>query len=374
MDRTEPVTLLVLGAGASWPLPQTPQLTTELVDRRLSQSGLPLFQVAQSSAHGETFEQIMSVLADAQRGDAYMQKSHGDFASNVRSMLSPGGTLQATCVDGFLEAAHYIAIRLADEGRRIEGSHQARIARALLPQGRTIIATLNYDDTVLSGGPFAYDGFEHGGGQSEFSPMFSSEASVKDALLLWLHGSIHFNIHGPAGRPNCQMGRIYWDDDEGRTVHGWTGAVRNDMFDLPIVIGSDKPRQIMRSPFLQYWSTLLDCAPFITRLVVIGYGGSDEHLNQVLQNIVMWQGRRLKLVLVTRGSSWDECLPAFSRAFPTLFNRYAPCTPAQPGSSLQKVISPPTWLESVPEVWADLDGVQDLAQATATERLLEALH
>ncbi len=367
-------TLVILGAGASWPLPMTQELTDRLLARPDTTMGYKLYEAIRETVPGvNTFEDIMAALQDAAM--ATQRRKQPPWWTSLESRLPAGLGVGAACTRGLIDAAHYIAIavtRPAPDGPA--EPYQAAICRELPSEGRRFVATLNYDDTVLAGPNAYYDGFAHGAGGSSFDDQFSKKVCCESEVLLWLHGSTHFNINSEVdNQPNRQFGRVFWDDDSVAVVSGWAGAVRNEMFDLPLVIGADKPRQILRRPFINYWAALSDFAGNVDRLVVIGYSGGDEHLNHILQNIVMWGGDDLKVVIGTRAASWDDVKSTLCKIFPSLFNVYglANCEPASPGGSLQRVL--PSLLVTIPEVWVDLDGVQDLATPTAVSKLKEVL-
>lgn len=293
--RRPHTTLLVLGAGASWPLPQTAKLTDELVGRA-DANGFRLYEAVRDLLPGcRTFEDIMAGLWDVatalQRGRALPP-----WAEGLETLLPPGTSLSSAVKNGVVGGAHYVTIRLARASEAVVVSHQGRVARTLARRGRLVVATLNYDDTLLSGGPPLYDGFGHGVGTSEFEQGFAVRVRRTPRALLWLHGSVHFNIQNPFPKPDLRSETVFWNDDAIAVTQGWSGAIYDDMYELPIVVGTDKPRQILRRPFVQYWSALSDVAREVDRLVLVGYGGGDAHLNHILQNIVMWRGNRLRVV------------------------------------------------------------------------------
>lgn len=363
-------TLIVLGSGASWPLPQTHQLTQGLLSLDFQWPGFMLYDHVHRLTGGTfNFEDIIAALWDLALALQH-HEAPPKWAVRLAKHFLKNQDLRGIAAPGAAVAARRIASQLSNAPKP-GVSHQGKVCGTLASNGPTVVATLNYDDSLLASFGTFYDGFHHGQGTSDFDDQFSERAWQRQNVSLWLHGSVHFNIHGHSPVPHPQAGRIFWEDTP--SVN-WSGAVRNDLLDIPLVIGSDKPRQILRPPFIHYWSALSAFAGTVDRLLVIGYGGNDPHLNHVLQNIVLWHGNQLRLVICTSVHQWTAALPTLFKLFPGLFNAYVlPFTRAAvPGGSLQKILAPkvPNW----PEIWMDLDGVQDLAKAKVLKQLVSITH
>lgn len=367
MPDSGPRTLIVLGAGASSPLPQTDAITRSLCESEYNSTRLYQFVAHQILYGRASFEDVIAALVDVglavEQGTALPPWIDKLEAYISRKSLSLWDMLPAAGV-----AAKHVASRLVTTGGR-KPSHQSRICRTIAALGPTAVATLNYDDTILHELPLFYDGFDHARKRSHFDPCFAMVSRTEKRVMLWLHGSVHFNIEGPHPTPDVHSGQICWERDARFAVSQWSGAVRNSMLDLPMVIGKDKPRQILRLPFVHYWSYLADIARDIDRLIVIGYGGSDEHLNHVLQNVAMWRGDALKLVICTKAATWCAAEETLWKLLPNVFNKYTNYRRVVPGRSLQEVPRPPVRVQNLPRVWIDLDGVEDLARSRTLKQL-----
>ena len=360
-------------------MPQTQQLTEDLRAREFGDTRFHLYEsIWRLAPNVRTFEDIMDCLADvviAIENDTLLPS----WALDLAERLPDGHNLLGVCRSEFINAAHYIEIALVEAQRRnppIVHSDQATICSKLSVGhgGRLVVGTLNYDDSILAGSTVFYDGFDHKRDTAPFDDRFSERVRRQSKALLWLHGCTHFNINGGTDRlPGILLGQVFWTGDALQAARGWSGAQHNGRLELPLVIGADKPRQILRAPFINYWATLSDFATVVDRLVVIGYSGGDEHLNRILQNIVKWRGAELKVVISTKAASWDEATPMLAKVFGSPFEKHGLriCQPATPRHSLQQVLSLP--VPTLPKVWVDLDGVEDLAAPVTLEKLLEIL-
>ena len=298
-------TLVILGAGASSPLPLTQELTDDLLAQADPDTGFRLNEwILKTVPSVSTFEDIMDCLADVVIA-IDKDTPPPSWALDLEQQRE-GPNLRETCRLGFINAAHYIEVALVKAQGRIPlhvESDQATICSKLSAgsAGRLVVATLNYDDSILTDSTAYYDGFDHSQNYASFDVRFSERVRRQSKALLWLHGCTHFNINGGTdGLPGIPLGQVFWTGDALQAARGWSGAEHNGRLDLPLVIGADKPRQILRAPFINYWATLSDFATVVDRLVVIGYSGGDEHLNRILQNIVKWRGAELKVVISTK--------------------------------------------------------------------------
>lgn len=368
----------VLGAGASWPLPQTPKLTaivcelcvpiSDFVGSVYYQKGVvvPLFRVLQQGRPDlQTFEALMAEAWEAKRllergGQVAPWLSHALPDLSVREASS----LLATSLG---QAAHRVGIELKRCTDTLERRQTLPAIVPVLDQiakvGLTVVATLNYDDLAQKGDTRFYDGFASSGDQRAFDHEFALQATRTQNTLLWLHGSIHLNVEVPTPglhATSCpEVGELFWEADADRALRGWVQGFRNDGISFPVVIATDKPRQLLRTPFLDYWHVLNRSLDSAATLLVIGYGGGDEHLNGILQDAVLRRGSDLRVVWCTCASSETEVLSVLYRVFPTLINPYCPREPVVVGKSLQQVVNPSPGIQ-LPKLWVDPDGVDDL--------------
>jgi hypothetical protein len=174
------------------------------------------------------------------------------------------------------------------------------------------IFTLNYDDLVDDSQNAWFDGFNGNkdmscGGEYWESSSFDARAfdDWKDTLepmLVHLHGSVRF---GPSRRG---FGLVkYRNANEAyRAIEGVSGSDRTEGGQIvsadPIISGLNKAARLTLNPepYGYYYRALIDSLLLNERLLVIGYGARDEHLNTWLaqyasrhcdQRRVTWIGK-----------------------------------------------------------------------------------
>ncbi len=366
---------MIVGAGASWPLPQTPHLTNIVCNQRVPisdtvtssayQSGhiVPLFECLRRARPRPELQNFETLMAAAWEIIGLEPDATGpSWISRALPNLSLQ-QIQSLCATGLSQAAHLIAVELNRCTEDIVRQGETPAIVPLLDQiteiGPTVVATLNYDDLAKKGcNPF-YDGFSEDG---TFDHEFACKVTNKN-ILLWLHGSIHMNVNGPVQREvatsSRRMGEIFWEERVDNALHGWVQGFRDSAINFPVVIAADKPRQLLRTPFLDYWHVLNRSLDSAKALIVIGYGGQDYHLNGILQDAVMRRGSDLRVVWCTSASSECDVLSVLARVFPTLINGYCPREPVVVGKSLQRIVQP-TPIQPLPPLWVNPDGIDDL--------------
>jgi hypothetical protein len=166
------------------------------------------------------------------------------------------------------------------------------------------IFTLNYDDIVDLARNDWFDGFvgenlssTYGACKSFDAQAFDSWRELSEPVLVHLHGSVRF---GPS------MGDVdlvkYTDTREaGKAIQG---VGRGDMFVgghqvrwEPIISGLNKAARLTLNPapYGYYYRALIDCLLFNERLLVIGYGARDEHVNTWLDQFRAKHGERRRI-------------------------------------------------------------------------------
>lgn len=153
------------------------------------------------------------------------------------------------------------------------------------------VFTLNYDDIIDFAFPEGVDGFTDGGGSLphlSFNPALFLNASRSEShLLVHLHGSVRY---GYANFPE-KIGK-YKSSQEAydlikRTSRSSANDTKNGEYfgDDPIISGLHKVSKLIHNPqpFGYYYQAFTDAILNSHRLLVIGYGARDEHINTWLQ-------------------------------------------------------------------------------------------
>jgi hypothetical protein len=161
----------------------------------------------------------------------------------------------------------------------------------LAKEFRPAIFTLNYDDVVDDSQNAWFDGFSGSknvscGGEYCESSSFDARAfdEWKDALepvLVHLHGSVRF---GPS-RQGSGLVKYRNANEACDAIEGVSGSDRTEGGQIvsadPITSGLNKAARLTLNPepYGYYYRALIDSLLLSERLLVIGYGARDEHIN-----------------------------------------------------------------------------------------------
>jgi hypothetical protein len=171
------------------------------------------------------------------------------------------------------------------------------------------VATLNYDtfiDQALSG---MEEGFVQVPGEifSRFDPNQLLGAKNR---IMHLHGSIHYG-HLPGDQMAGQLGRIdAWEDlyyypipaDAQATFGGRStryNQAGKESIVGPLITGMDKTSKILSAyPYSTTYMLLNEAIRTSSRLLIIGYGFADEHINNAIARMVRQHGTNRKIVII----------------------------------------------------------------------------
>jgi hypothetical protein len=185
-----------------------------------------------------------------------------------------------------------------------------RIASAFVPS----MFTLNYDDLLDSLFPNANDGYnDPGDGVMRFDPasIIGTELGIVAPSLFHLHGNVRFGFGDSVdGTPPPIV--KYADKVDAlqsfeRAVAS-RDAVRGDWFhagmiraNMPIISGLQKADKLMLSPnpFGYYYHAAVSALLRCKRVLVLGYGCRDPHINTWIAEASKIHGRDYRLVFVT---------------------------------------------------------------------------
>jgi hypothetical protein len=155
------------------------------------------------------------------------------------------------------------------------------------------IYTLNYDTWIAQNCGF-FDGFDEG--------VFAAERVYSD-----LDCNCHYNLHGSVRwRPDLDKERIEKLESI-VNVHGYiTSNIqkinRQRLIPSPIITGYNKSERLARKPYIALHHAFLRDMLDSDFLVVIGYGGGDPHVNEILSTY------RGKVVVIDFFSDWVNSL------------------------------------------------------------------
>lgn len=145
------------------------------------------------------------------------------------------------------------------------------------------IVNLNYDNVILKVSKDLQTGFDPKTGEFEKRRVLNDSWD----FLYHLHGSCHFDMRGK----NTDMHQIYWNHDLNSSFSenssGRSGnftSEGNTHLQSNIITGLDKTNQILREPFLTYYSQLVQLAFYADAILIMGYGFGDIHLNKCFRS------------------------------------------------------------------------------------------
>lgn len=186
------------------------------------------------------------------------------------------------------------------------------------------IFTLNYDlllDAALTsedGSPF--DGFTrkisgHGAAAHSFARTdFATMAQRMPCTLVHLHGCSQFGYIADPGK-TVRYDEIVKYDNRKDAMDSFTGSLQaehtqngNILSAGPIISGVNKAAKITATmvPYGYYYQALGNAVSANPRLLIIGYGGSDAHVNSWIEQFqrIHGQARRAVVVLGGGASTW----------------------------------------------------------------------
>lgn len=197
--------------------------------------------------------------------------------------------------------------------------------------------TLNYDNLITQVCPNLFTGFD---GEGSFD-----SASVYDrsdwGLIYHLHGSVHFDMQGE----ELNQHAIKWNRDLyssfSQNSFGRNSQDTSEGISMPtsvIVAGYGKANQIQRVPFRVYYSRIDEIADKANAFLFMGYGFTDQHLNNSFHLIRSGDLKKPVVVidfasddqdpLQLRNDEWSrnffKAIPYNAREMATRLYKYAP--------------------------------------------------
>jgi hypothetical protein len=172
------------------------------------------------------------------------------------------------------------------------------------------VATTNYDSLIEQALPGIVQGFAPISGEQthRFDPRVLGAATQK---LMHLHGSIHFGYRETSAPVNRfayedEWEDLYWHADPAKAVASWgsrshhTSQAGEESIVGPLITGMQKPNKVLASePYLTYYRTFGQVIQDNARLLIIGYGFGDNHINQIMSRMTRWHGPKRRIAFVT---------------------------------------------------------------------------
>jgi hypothetical protein len=175
------------------------------------------------------------------------------------------------------------------------------------------VATTNYDTIVEQA-------IGLGATEQGFDPVSNESVSrfcrhlPPAPRLLHLHGSIQFGYRPGNTDPNRfvyedEFEDLYWHQSAGAALSTWFGrsnqtsqAGRHTVVG-PVITGLQKPDKLLAEPYLSYFRHFEDLVATIPRILLVGHGFGDVHINAALSRLTKWHGAQRRIVAV---DYWPE--------------------------------------------------------------------
>jgi len=158
------------------------------------------------------------------------------------------------------------------------------------------VINLNYDNVLLSASLGLKTGFNSDTGLFDKRIVYSSGWN----FIYHLHGSVHFDLKGQ----KHDMHQIMWNQDLNSTFAqnssgrgDDTTTEGNSHIHSAIITGLDKTNQLLKEPFMTYYSQTVRFAYEADAILFLGYGFGDKHLNRCF-NYNRFDGKRRKIVVI----------------------------------------------------------------------------
>ncbi len=331
--------LVILGAGASWPIaPTTEELTQKLAEWEYSWSpGVKPFGsfAVPSGGQKPNFEDFIGALDEIR-----MRYSAKDSASYDLSLalveqwhplndpVIPLAGAQELNRQAFTELTllpHEARVQVLSEIKKridtwtmdvLREAPINRLLRHLSEQFQCAVISLNYDPILDYSGLQLHHGFTDKDPTDTsyqlFNPRWEVTAtgqplSDNETLFIPLHGSVHFGMRPKDAPPLLGIADPVWYEDINTAANTWSpasqGITRNDDVDILMVSGRHKAQTLMALPYAAYMAIFRRLTLTRNKWLIIGYGGQDYHVNAVLKQAILSQvvaGRQPSMVLVDK--------------------------------------------------------------------------
>lgn len=170
------------------------------------------------------------------------------------------------------------------------------------------IINLNYDNMMLSSRPDLNTGFRDSDGSFDRYLLYAPTWN----FCFHIHGSVHFDMRG--GK-DTEMHKIFWNKDLNSSF-AQNSSGRNDFFSgegdayltSSIIAGMGKSFQVQREPFGSYFMQLDRLIYEADKILFIGYGFNDMHLNNFIRFIRYDETKMRKVVILDYAEDKEDGL------------------------------------------------------------------
>jgi hypothetical protein len=195
--------------------------------------------------------------------------------------------------------------------------------RNLAEHTALVAVTLNYDTLIEKA-------LEVGAEAQGFAPIngedlyrFDDRPACSAPAVMHLHGSIHLGYRHSVFDPDPLRWQytyrdLFWHPDPASALSSW-GPSGSDQTQAgrtviggPLITGFQKPDKLLIEPLATYYCRLGQRLAEVPRLLLIGYGFGDRHINQLLYGMRRRHGDALRIAVITHfepdemHGSWDD--------------------------------------------------------------------
>lgn len=329
---------VIVGAGASIPL-GVPG-TVEATDRVLALDDDPdLLDLHRRGQYEPPFRRLRSLLSSVYESPNFEHLLHAletvDGLQNGRFVIerciTAGLTNDLKTLFGERHSASLATAFLIDELHKAfaDASDQARrhnrwplfcdFWHLLSAPYRLDVVTFNYDTCLDSALPGVEQGFRPVQGES--THRFDPSAFATDSVprLMHLHGCVRFGRRGLQVDVNRFAFEDSWHDmylyatpEEAWQANRGSSTDRESQAGRTTIVGhlitglQKTDKLIAAQPYLSYYQAATRALCSSPRVLIIGYGFSDLHINAWLQRLGRLHGDRLRLCILDYAPIWES--------------------------------------------------------------------
>ncbi len=125
--------------------------------------------------------------------------------------------------------------------------------------------------------------------------------------LMHRHGSVHFGYRPGSTDPNRfifedEFEDLYWHSSPDSAVATWfgrsnqTSQAGRETVVGPVITGLQKTDKLLAEPYLSYFRHFEELVAHTTRVLMVGYGFGDLHLNAALSRLTKWHGAQRRIL------------------------------------------------------------------------------
>ena len=267
----------------------------------------------------EQLEPIVASIQDRRRVDRYRAVLSAFLEVNRRLNLLSDASLLLAVRPLIITAIYHMMTGIPVQClARPPALHN--FIRNLEDEFQLAVFTLNYDDIVDDARESWFDGFTRPAEQSSQGPVWSASGfdarhfnnwrEASEPLLAHLHGSVRFGyLRNEIGTGKYSNSQTALASVEGTRV-GDQYSAGQIVSASPIISGLSKPAKLVHNPepFGYYYRAFIDSVLACERLLVVGYGARDDHINVWLDQYSKNHGVNRKVVWICKlpGSSVCE--------------------------------------------------------------------